>query len=93
NAIKFTEEGSIRFGYHKEADFVQFFVTDTGRGIPQAQQGEVFKRFVKLNGFVSGTGLGLAICQNIVHKLGGEITVESEEGKGSTFRFTLPLIQ
>ncbi|MEG1863764.1 MAG: PAS domain-containing sensor histidine kinase [Alistipes sp.] len=91
NAIKFTDEGSIHFGYHKEADFVQFFVTDTGRGIPQAQQGEVFKRFVKLNGFVSGTGLGLAICQNIVHKLGGEITVESEEGKGSTFRFTLPL--
>ncbi|MEG2370415.1 MAG: ATP-binding protein [Alistipes sp.] len=90
NAIKFTEKGSICFGYRAESDKLRFFVTDTGRGIPKAQQAEVFKRFVKLNGFINGTGLGLAICEHIVRKLGGEIGVESEEGVGSTFWFTLP---
>lgn len=91
NAIKFTSEGSIRFGYRSNGDMLHFFVTDTGKGIPQKSLCDVFKRFVKLNGFINGTGLGLAICQNIVHKLGGEIGVESEEGKGSTFWFTLPI--
>ena len=91
NAIKFTDEGYIRFGYRREeGGQLLFFVTDSGKGIPRQQQNEVFKRFVKLNGFKSGTGLGLSICQNIVHKLGGEIGVTSEEGHGSTFWFTLP---
>lgn len=49
------------------------------------------KRFVKLDSFTNGTGLGLAICQTIVHKLGGEIGVISEENQGSTFWFTLPV--
>lgn len=91
NAIKFTQQGSIRFGYRRQGEALRFFVTDTGKGIPAEQQAEIFKRFVKLNGFVNGTGLGLAICRNIVHKLGGEIGVESEENKGSTFWFTLPV--
>lgn len=90
NSMKFTKEGHICFGYRREGDMIRFFVSDTGRGIAKEQQSEVFKRFVKLDGFVNGTGLGLAICQNIIHKLGGEIGVESEEGKGSTFWFTLP---
>ena len=90
NAMKFTERGSIRFGYGEQGDMLRFFVTDTGAGIPQEKLDEVFKRFVKLNGFANGTGLGLAISRNIVHKLGGEIGVDSEEGKGSTFWFTLP---
>ncbi|MBQ4278516.1 MAG: PAS domain-containing protein [Rikenellaceae bacterium] len=91
NAMKFTSQGSIRFGYERRDGMLRFFVQDTGRGIPEAQRADVFKRFVKLDAFTSGTGLGLAICQNIVHKLGGEIGVESEEGRGSTFWFTLPL--
>lgn len=90
NAMKFTERGSIRFGYRAQGKMLRFFVTDTGAGIPREKLDDVFKRFVKLNGFVKGTGLGLAICQNIVCKLGGEIGVESEEGKGSTFWFTIP---
>ena len=91
NAMKFTEQGSIRFGYELLPDRTwRFFVTDTGRGIPAEKIGEVFKRFVKLDAFTNGTGLGLAICQHIVERLGGRIGVESEQGRGSTFWFTLP---
>lgn len=90
NAIKFTQEGSIRFGYQRAGDKLRFYVTDTGCGIEPEKKGMVFNRFVKLNSFAQGTGLGLAICQMIVKKLGGEIGVESELGKGSTFWFTLP---
>ena len=91
NAMKFTEQGSIRFGYELLPDGTwRFFVTDTGRGIPAEKIGEVFKRFVKLDAFTNGTGLGLAICQHIGERLGGRIGVESEQGRGSTFWFTLP---
>ena len=55
------------------------------------KQTDIFKRFIKLDSFSNGTGLGLAICQTIVNKLGGTIGVESEEGRGSTFWFSLPL--
>ena len=65
-------------------------VTDTASGIPPEGQRQVFERFVKLNSFKQGTGLGLPICKSIVEHLGGEIGVESEVGKGSTFWFTLP---
>lgn len=67
-----------------------FYVKDTGTGIPQEKLPHVFERFVKLKQEKNGTGLGLSICQTIVRKLGGEIGVESEEGAGSTFWFTLP---
>ena len=92
NASKFTREGSIAFGYKRQKDMLYFYVTDTGCGIPAERQGDVFKRFVKLDTFVQGTGLGLAICQTIVQHMGGEIGLESEPGKGSTFWFTLPYI-
>ena len=91
NALKFTREGHIHFGYEEQENGLRFFVSDTGKGIPVEKQGEIFKRFVKLDSFTNGTGLGLAICQTIVRKLGGEIGVLSEEGKGSTFWFTLPV--
>lgn len=90
NAIKFTGEGIIRFGYRQEGDGLYFHVTDTGCGIAPDQVDRVFNRFVKLNNFAQGTGLGLSICQMIIKRLGGEIGVESELGKGSTFWFTLP---
>ena len=90
NAIKFTKEGSIRFGYRHIDENLLFYVSDTGCGIEPEKKDLVFNRFVKLNSFAQGTGLGLAICQMIVKKLGGEIGVESELGEGSTFWFTLP---
>ena len=90
NAIKFTKEGSIRFGYKRKGKELLFYVTDTGCGIDNKIKDTVFQRFVKLDSFAQGTGLGLSICQMIVHKLGGEIGVDSELGKGSTFWFTLP---
>lgn len=90
NAIKFTKEGSIRFGYRHKDDKLLFYVRDTGCGIEPEKKDLVFNRFVKLNSFAQGTGLGLAICQMIVKKMGGEIGVESQLGKGSTFWFTLP---
>ena len=91
--MKFTREGSIEFGFYlREDDFLYFYVTDTGCGIAAEHIGNVFGRFVKLNSFAQGTGLGLAICQTIVWKLGGEIGVDSQEGVGSTFWFTLPFV-
>lgn len=91
NAIKFTKEGYIRFGYSVEENKqLRFYVSDTGTGIPEEQQKKVFERFVKLNNFVPGSGLGLSICQMIVQYMGGEIWLESEEGRGTTFWFTFP---
>ena len=91
NAIKFTSTGSIRLGYGQaETNLLRFYVADTGIGIIQEKQAEIFDRFVKLNSFAQGTGLGLSICQMIIEKIGGEIGVTSELGKGSTFYFTIP---
>ena len=90
NAIKFTKEGSIYFGYKHKENNLYFYVSDTGCGIDKYVKDSVFQRFVKLDSFAQGTGLGLSICQMIVHKLGGEIGVDSELGQGSTFWFTLP---
>lgn len=90
NAIKFTEKGSIRLGYEMRENELYFYVTDTGCGIPKDKQQNIFGRFVKLNSFAQGTGLGLSICKTLMDHMGGRIGVESEEGKGSTFWFTLP---
>lgn len=92
NASKFTQKGSIRFGYELRGNELYFYVTDTGCGIPSEKADQVFDRFVKLNNFKQGTGLGLSICRTIVEHLGGRIGVESEVGKGSTFWFTLPYV-
>lgn len=93
NAVKFTTEGFIRFGYRlREDGFLYFYVTDTGCGIEKEMLEKVFGRFVKLNNFAQGTGLGLSICETIVAKMGGQIGVDSEVGKGSTFWFTIPYV-
>lgn len=89
NSMKFTIRGSIRFGYRQEGDKLRFYVKDTGCGIPADKIDSVFGRFVKLNNFQQGTGLGLSICKTIVEKLGGEIGVESKEGVGTLFWFTI----
>lgn len=94
NAIKFTEVGTIRMGYRMVDDgMIYFYVSDTGCGMSHEQCAHVFERFVKYNPFIQGTGLGLSICHTIVERLKGEIGVDSEEGKGSTFWFTLPYRQ
>ena len=90
NAIKFTEKGSIRFGYEQRERELYFYVADTGCGIPKDKQQNIFGRFVKLNSFAQGTGLGLSICKTLLDHMDGKIGVESEEGQGSTFWFTLP---
>lgn len=91
NAIKFTSEGYIKVGYQWIGnEKIKFYVTDTGIGIKKDKLKSVFERFVKLNDFVQGTGLGLPICRSIIEQMSGTIGVDSKEGEGSTFWFTLP---
>ena len=103
NAIKFSDKGSIEFGYEIGRDKachvsmpmeLQFFVKDTGIGIPKEMQETIFERFIQVEignkRAYQGAGLGLAISKNYVEMLGGRIWIESEEGKGSIFHFTLP---
>ena len=98
NAIKYTPEGSIEFGYYvvesRLIPSLQFYVKDTGIGIPNDRQNAIFERFIQADIMDKmarqGAGLGLAISKAYVEMLGGKIWVESEEGKGSTFYFTLP---
>lgn len=92
NAFKFTTSGSISYGYHRKNDKIEFHVRDTGIGIGADKVDKVFERFVKVNNFAQGTGLGLSICKTIIERLGGNISVSSEVGKGTTFIFTLPLL-
>ncbi len=99
NAIKYSNKGGqiiIRAGYSPdEPEFVRLSVSDQGVGIPAEEVGKVFEKFYRVRGNqskeVKGTGLGLAITRNLVELQGGRIWVESEQGKGSTFFFTLPM--
>ena len=94
NAIKYTKSGDIDFGYEIKDDFIQFFVKDTGLGMPQDLREKVFNQFVQSEQSpgkeYEGAGLGLSICKGLVELLGGKIWVESEIKKGSTFYFNLP---
>jgi len=94
NAIKFTQQGSIEFGYNLKSGELEFFIRDSGAGIPKEQIESIFERFRQgsesLSKQYEGSGLGLSISKAYIELLGGKIWVESEFGKGSTFYFTLP---
>jgi CheY-like chemotaxis protein/anti-sigma regulatory factor (Ser/Thr protein kinase) len=94
NALKFTNEGKINFGYKLENNKLEFFVSDTGIGIPKGKNKIIFKRFSQadkeLSKKVGGLGLGLSIAKENVMLLGGDINVESKKEVGSTFRFNIP---
>jgi signal transduction histidine kinase len=96
NAFKFTQSGSIEYGYNINDNNIIFFVKDTGIGISDSAQMVVFERFRQADQSISslygGTGLGLSISKAFVEMLGGTIKVESQLGKGSTFTFTIPLL-
>lgn len=91
NAAKFTSEGTITLSYKQVEDQVLISVQDTGIGISRDQISSVFNRFVKLDNYKQGAGLGLPINKMITERLGGMVGVDSEEGKGSVFWFTLPV--
>lgn len=94
NSIKFTSKGRIDFGYVRNGNFFEFFVRDTGIGIPPEHHDKIFDRFYQVDKASSvkssGTGLGLSICKAYVELLGGTIWLKSEPGKGTEFRFSIP---
>jgi hypothetical protein len=98
NALKFTEKGSIACGYSLENNKLQFYVSDTGIGIPIDKHEFIFERFSRIEAIISkklvgGTGLGLSIVKGLVKLLGGNVWLQSECNKGSIFYFTIDYIQ
>ena len=97
NSIKFTEKGFIEFGHLIPSDGkIEFFVRDTGVGLSKDEQKNIFSRFADEEMDIKkyeGSGLGLTLSKHLVKLLGGRIWVESEPGKGSVFRFTIPYEQ
>lgn len=95
NAIKFTDEGFIELGYRIRGNKIEFYVRDSGIGIPVDQQRLIFERFGQVKEVASrnltGTGLGLTISKNLVELLGGTMWLDSFPGEGSTFWFSIPL--
>lgn len=94
NAYKYTSQGSIEFGYSLNEDKIEFYVSDTGMGIPPEKQSIIFERFRQgeesLSRVHRGNGLGLSICMGLAKLMGGNIWVNSEVNKGSTFYVSLP---
>ncbi len=96
NSKKYTDKGFIRFGYNLKPETIVFFVSDSGIGIKSSDFDNIFNHFYKIetdsNKLYRGTGLGLAISKRLVELMGGEIWLESEYGKGTTFFFSLPVV-
>jgi PAS domain S-box-containing protein len=94
NAIKFTNNGQIDFGYVRKNNYLEFYVKDTGIGISPEHQSRIFDRFYQIDSTESrkfgGTGLGLSICKAYVELMGGKIWLNSQQGTGSQFFFTIP---
>lgn len=94
NAVKFTTKGYIEFGVALKNDFLEFYVSDTGMGIPEDKINLIFERFVQADPQITrpyeGSGLGLSIVKAYLNKMGGDIWVESKLNVGSTFYFTIP---
>lgn len=95
NAVKFTDAGHIALNGRAEADHFVLDVSDTGMGIPESEFDAIFTAFHQVDGATTrkhgGTGLGLSICRNLSRAMGGDVTVRSETGRGSTFTLRLPL--
>jgi two-component system sensor histidine kinase ResE len=95
NAIKYNrEQGSVTVRAELLDDSVQVSVSDTGVGISEASLPHIFEKFYRVadtEGYTHGTGLGLTIAKSIVEAHGGDMSVESVEGQGTTFTFVLPL--
>ena len=85
NAVKYTSQGEIEFGYEIENEGVKVYVRDTGIGISEENKSRIFSRFEKVDTFAQGTGLGLSICKAMLEFIDGEIGFESELSKGSYF--------
>jgi PAS domain S-box-containing protein len=94
NALKFTKQGHVIFGYILNDRFLEFYVEDTGIGVPDTMQQEIFKRFRQVESTVArqfgGSGLGLSISKAYVELLGGKIWLKSTPDHGSIFYFTIP---
>lgn len=90
NAVKYTIEGEIEFGYYIQDNGIKIFVRDTGIGISEENKKKIFNRFEKVDNFAQGTGLGLSICKAIIDIINGEIGFESELNKGSYFWVWIP---
>ena len=88
NALKFTKEGSIHLTCEKNERLVHLKVKDTGIGIPEDQQLKIFDRFYKIDQFTQGAGLGLTVSKSMANLIGGDISVTSLPGEGSTFEFS-----
>ena len=96
NALKFTPQGGsivLAFEVDETDNCVLFSVTDTGKGIPEDKQQQVFARFEKLNEFVQGTGLGLSICKLTIQHMGGDIWIDKNYKTGARFVFSHPIKQ
>jgi PAS domain S-box-containing protein len=94
NALKFTARGKVTIGVRSSGETVEFFVSDTGAGIPADDQAVIFEAFVQADSSISrrfgGTGLGLSISRHLVKLMGGELKLRSEVGTGSVFSVVLP---
>ena len=95
NAVKFTHQGEVRVTLRRSPDGIACAVADTGIGIPKDRLSLLFQRFSQVDPTATrkagGSGLGLAICRDLVELLGGQVSVTSEEGEGTTFNFQIPL--
>ena len=92
NAVKFTFQGTIAVGYELiDNDRIKIWVRDTGKGVPDDLQERIFERFFKVDEFIPGAGLGLSVCRTMAYSLGGQVTVDSKLGEGSTFWLEIPV--